>query len=275
MEVTAVLVKAFTKNKHAGNPAGVILNADHLTQPQMQSVAKELGFSESVFVMKSDTADYKMRYFSVLQEVDYCAHATVAAAHVLKGSQYINYETKVGKLKMMVEEDSVTLTLNRPEFGARIGKEVIADALCVPDDSLSYLMVPQIVSTGVPKLMVRCKSLNALLDMNPDFEKIKRLCTVIGARGIYAFTSDTIFKDSTYHARQFNPLSGINEDPITGVAAGALGAFVSQYNTGLANIIIEQGYCMDKFGTMEVLYVGSDVFVKGNAVIYGERVLTV
>lgn len=275
MEVTAILVKAFTKNKDAGNPAGVILNADNLSDAQMQAIATQLGFSESVFVCKSEVAHCKMRYFSVTQEVDYCAHATVAAGVVLHSDvSEITYETNSGVLIMETGDSSVTLIQKQPDFGEYICREIVANALKIKVSEIAPPRLPQVVSTGVPKLMVQVETMDTLFNMSPDFDAIKRLCRAIGARGVYVFTIETIFVNSDYHARQFNPLCGIDEDPVTGIAAGALGAFIASYEGGIADIVVEQGYCMDKFGIMEVS-VGKEVYVKGHAVIYGERVLTV
>lgn len=279
MQVTAVLVKAFTKNKGAGNPAGVILNADHLSDAQMQSVATELGFSESVFVSKSDTVDCKMRYFSVTQEVDYCAHASLAAGFVyLPKNSLLSYETKAGEFSLTRDDkDYVTMTQKKPVFGEYITKQIIARALGIniTDMTCGSDFQPQVVSTGVPKLIAYVNCINVLLDMKPDLEEIKKLCRATESRGVYVFTGDTLLKESSYHTRQFNPLCGIDEDPITGIAAGALGAYISQrYDDGKINITVEQGYSMDKFGIIEVS-IDKEVCVKGNAVIYGERVLTV
>lgn len=279
MEVTAIIVKAFTKNKDAGNPAGVILDADHLTDAQMQSVATELGFSESVFILKSDVADCRMRYFTVTQEVDYCAHASLAAGFVyLPKSSLLFYETKAGFFTLTRDdEEFITMQQKSPEFGALVQDPFIADILGIDVEDIDDGHMPEVVSTGVPKLIVGVKSLKVLLGIKPDFERIKQLCRAIGARGVYVFTGETVLISSDFHARQFNPLCGINEDPVTGIAAGALGAYLSneEEEDQSVDTVVEQGYSMDKFGTMRVIVENKAVSVSGQAVIYGERVLTV
>jgi PhzF family phenazine biosynthesis protein len=77
MSVQVQLIKAFTKNPEMGNPAGVLLDSQGLSDEQMQAIATDLGFSESVFITPSDKADYKTRFFAPKVEVDYCGHATV------------------------------------------------------------------------------------------------------------------------------------------------------------------------------------------------------
>lgn len=77
METRVHLVKAFTQDKTQGNPAGVVLYADNLTDSQMLSIAATLGSSESAFVQKSSKADIRLRFFSPTKEVGLCAHATI------------------------------------------------------------------------------------------------------------------------------------------------------------------------------------------------------
>lgn len=272
MDIKVILVKAFTTHKDAGNPAGVILNADNLSTEQMQAIATRLGFSESVFVCKSEAADCKMRYFSVTQEVDYCAHATVAAVHVLKDIK--SHETRAGIFSLSIDkQDKVTIAQKAPEFGEMLNDWIIAHALGIQVDEMGKY--PEVVSTGVPKLIVGVKTLDTLFRIRPNFEEIKRLCRAVGARGVYVFTAETILETSDYHARQFNPLCGINEDPVTGIAAGALAAYIAvSADDNTAEIVIEQGYCMDKFGIIEAHVNEDKVLIKGNAVIYGEQIIT-
>ena len=83
MLVQVQLVKAFSQSKTGGNPAGVILEADKLSNRKMLHISQKLGYSESVFVQTSAKADFKFRFFSRTQEVNLCIHATIAAFHTL------------------------------------------------------------------------------------------------------------------------------------------------------------------------------------------------
>ena len=214
MKIKIILVKAFTNDSNAGNPAGVILNADHLTVDQMQYIARRLNFSESVFVLKSDKADCRMRYFSPTKEVDYCAHATLAGATVLRTMMAVEtHQTNAGVFKIAVDKQSdlITLWQQAPTFGALIESAELAPLLGVTTHDINPNMPCQIVSTGVPKLMIPMQSLQSLQAIQPDFEGIKQFCVSTGARGFYPFSTETIFQDSHFHARQFNPLAGIDE----------------------------------------------------------------
>ena len=283
MEVTVILVKAFTQNKDAGNPAGVILGADYLSYDQMFAIAQFLGFSESVFVTKSNRAQHRFTYFSPTQEVDACAHATIAAIHVIDPNDSITYETNLGLFEAFKDEDGmISLAQGSPDFIRTVRKQDIADCLGVEKEKLECdgHKVPWVVSTGVPKLLVPIQTRQDLFDIKPDFEKIAQYCEKIGARGIYVYTLDPIDPDHSAHARQFNPLSGINEDPVTGIAASALGSYFYLRNRKEAVYHIEQGDCLGKPGIIEVRVWPTGMYscrvrVAGQAVIYGESVLAV
>lgn len=282
MKVKAILVKAFTKDKNQGNPAGVIFEADKLMDNQMIDVARELGFSESAFVTKSNKANFGIRYFTPTQEVDLCGHATIATAYALlkkkkiylgrETSKIITFDTRVGIISVEIHKDGlIIMTQTEPQFWEDYhSKNEVAKLLGISiDEILDYPI--QTVSTGTPKLMIGVDSLETLFKIQPDLEGIKEYCKEHLVRGFYPFTPETQDEDSDFHARQFNPAAGIDEDPITGVAAGALGAYVVKHKIlDKNNFVIEQGYCMRKGGKMYVT-VDDKVKVGGHAVIFGEK----
>jgi PhzF family phenazine biosynthesis protein len=75
---------AFSSKPNKGNPAGVVLDADGLTEKEMQDIALKVGFNETSFPMESDIADLRIRYFTPGHEMNLCGHATMAAIHALK-----------------------------------------------------------------------------------------------------------------------------------------------------------------------------------------------
>lgn len=279
---TVFLVKAFTKDKATGNPAGVVLDADNLSDEQMLHIAAELGFSESAFVSASDVADFRVRFFSPKQEVDFCGHATIATFHTLveqglilasgAAKRTVTQETKAGVLKVTCHADGrIVMSQNAPEFGAiETDRDSIAELLGIkPENILDHPI--QAVSTGTPKLMIPVDSLKTLQAIQPNLEGIAAYAK---ARGFYPFTTETLDPKADFQARQFNPAAGINEDPLTGVAAGALGGYAKKY--GLVSkdqIVIEQGYTMNMGGQM-VVDVSDGVKVGGYAVIFDKKEMT-
>lgn len=112
METTVYTLTAFSKAVNGGNPAGVVLDADFLSEHEMQKIAAEVGFSETAFVQKSENADFKLRFFTPCAEVDLCGHATVAAFYLLAYKGLIevgeySQETKAGILKVENHQNGI------------------------------------------------------------------------------------------------------------------------------------------------------------------------
>lgn len=108
MEVEVNTLHAFSDKALGGNPAGVVLQAAHLSESQMQEVARQVGFSETAFVMPSDQADFKVRFFTPSDEVDLCGHATIALFYLMKTQHLVDVgtytlETLAGILKVVIE----------------------------------------------------------------------------------------------------------------------------------------------------------------------------
>ena len=117
MKIEAKLVRSFTQNPEYGNPAGVVRNANQLSDEQILKAAQILRFSESAFLQKSDNADFRLRLFSVKQEVKSCVTATLAAAHIITkehNSSRVVFETKIGNREVSRREDGLLL-MKQPE----------------------------------------------------------------------------------------------------------------------------------------------------------------
>ena len=284
MQIKAKIVNAFTGNSKGGNPAGVITDADNLTDEQMLKISSKLGFSESAFVQNSENADFKIRFFSPTQEVDLCGHATIATFYSLMESGQINLEslekkivtqeTKSGILPVECNRDGlIVMTQKKSKFyQIENDRDLISQLLNIKTEDLMEYPI-QSVSTGTPKLIIPVKSLDILYRIKPNLEGIKEYCKKTCTKGFYPFTFETK-ENSDFHARQFNPLAGIDEDPITGVAAGALGAYIVQHKLSDKNqFVVEQGYIMNKPGKIYV-QISDEVKVGGYAFIVGEKFLS-
>ena len=283
MQIDVKLIKAFTQNKEHGNPAGVVLNADELTDQQMQEIAENYNFSECVFILKSDKADFKTRFFTPIKEVDFCGHATIAAFHCLSkdflkisaSPIVLIQETNKGILQITCYSDGLIVMQQQDPtiIDYLIDKSEIANLLGI--SSTDIIGDTQIISTGTPKLIIPIKSLEALFKITPNFTGISEYSLKSGSRGFYPFTTETLDAGSDFHARQFNPLAGINEDPITGIAAGALGSYiVTHHLSDKKTFVVEQGSIMNKFGKMFV-NVTDKILVGGYAIEFGSEELEV
>jgi PhzF family phenazine biosynthesis protein len=276
------LIKAFTSNPHEGNPAGVVLDADELDSEKMLRISAELGFSESAFVSTSEKADFRIRFFTPVEEVSLCGHGTLAAVHALREAGriaitgVISQETKAGLLQVEVQDNGL-MVMSQSEpvfFDNEINRIHVSNLLGLKAQDLTDWPL-KIVSTGTPKLLIPIKSLTALLSIHPDLEGIKQFCRDTGARGFFAFTGETQSSDTDFHARQFNPLAGIDEDPITGIAAGALGAYLKHFQpSSKKNFVVEQGYSLGKPGKIFV-NTEKDIRVGGYAVAFGTTTIRI
>lgn len=255
MKVKVYTLNSFAKSSGGGNPAGVVFKADALTEKQMKKIAEIIGFSETAFVMKSDIADFRVRFFTPNEEVNLCGHATIAAFYTLAGEGIIkpgkySQETKAGVLKVEINEDfTVMMDQNTPIFYDIISKEEIADSLNISEAAFPEDLPVQIVSTGLRDILVPVENLETLNSIQPDYKKVSDISKKYNAIGYHLFTLETLY-GSTAHCRNFAPLYGIPEESATGTSNGALASYLFKYGKINAeragNIVIEQGYSMKK-----------------------------
>ena len=241
-------VDAFTSIPFCGNPAGVVMDADDLTDEEMQLIAKEMNYSETAFIMKSEVADFKVRFFSPKREVDLCGHATIATFFVLAKEERIlnevtSQETKAGILPVHIRNKIIMMTQAKPVFKkVDVDKGVIASALGIPMMNINSNLPIEAVSTGLFSLLVPIRKIETVQEMNPDFAKVEEICKKLDVGSIFIFTFETLDPECMVHARCFAPLYGINEDPVTGTASGALGAYLVKHKSSPTSLILEQGY---------------------------------
>ncbi|MEF8841460.1 MAG: PhzF family phenazine biosynthesis protein [Haloarculaceae archaeon] len=275
----ACLVDAFTDEPLRGNVAGVVPGAAELTDEQMRAVARELGASETAFILPAETtdADRRVRYFTPETEVDLCGHATVGSHALLYADGTLEagahtLETNVGVLEVEVESGGrVWMTGSEPEIreveveydrlGAALGIDPAAMCDVGADLPVAY------ASTGLPFLVVPVNFLEHVGNADPDMGAVEALSDEFGVAGVYVFTFDTLDADSTLHARMFAPGAGVPEDPVTGTASGAAGAYLDRFgaiDTGAMRF--EQGHFLDRGGVVHV-EVGQTIRVGGDAVV--------
>ena len=288
MDTIRVLqVDAFTDEPLAGNAAGVVPDADDLSDEQMQAIAAEMAVSETAFLRESEAADRRIRYFTPTQEVDLCGHATIGSfAHLHdEGLEpgTTTLETNVGVLEIEVAADgTVWMTQNAPRVReVDVGYERVADALGVDRAALegaSADLPLAVASTGLPFLIVPITYLSDVGGAEPDMAAIEDLADDVDATGVYLFTFDALEADSTLHGRMFAPDAGVPEDPVTGTASGAVGAYLDRFGAFddefPDELRLEQGHYVDRPGLVRVR-VGSRVRVGGRGVTALEGSLVV
>lgn len=253
MKVKAYKINAFAQSAAGGNPAGVVTNAGYLSEKDMKKIASILGLSETAFVLKSDCADFKLRYFTPTEEVDLCGHATIGAFAILlnegsiKPGRYTQ-ETKAGVLNVEVKSD-LTIMMDQalPIFYDVIGKAEIADSLNIPIHAIDNELPVQIVSTGLRDIIIPVKDTDILNSISPDFNKVAKISNKYNAVGYHIFAHNPY--EFIAYCRNLAPLYGIPEESATGTSNGALACYLFKYNRfnveNAGNIVFKQGYSMN------------------------------
>lgn len=279
-EIPLVVVDAFTDEPLSGNAAGVVPDAGELSDDQYQAIARELAVSETAFLSGSETADRRIRYFTPTTEVDLCGHATIAShAHLFERGEIEagrhSLETNVGVIEIEVRPDgAVWMEQDEPRV-ERVDLDygTVAEVLGIDRAALTDVgadLPLAVSSTGFPVLAVPVNFLEHLGNADPDDRAVAELCEDVGAMGLYAFSFDTLTPEATLHGRMFAPHVGIPEDPVTGTASGAAGAYLREVgafgDSGVPEeMVFEQGHFVDRPGEVRVR-VGEEIRVGGRAV---------
>ncbi len=273
-------VDAFAERKLGGNPAPVVCDADDLADTDKQRIARELNASETIFVSHSSIADFKLQFFTPRHEIDLCGHGTIGAFWVLASTGQIRrsnsgdsvirvrQETRAGVLPvdLHVLPDgklrNVMMHQQRPTFREpHLDRTLVSDILRIqPGDLMDNLPIMD-VSTGRAKLMVPVRSLRVLDAIAPDFGRMAEICTKIGTNGFHVFTFETRHLESITTARHFAPTAGVNEDLVTGNAAGGLGCYLVRHYQDLTPHQAHYAFDMEQghnFGREGKVYVDID-----------------
>ncbi len=278
----------FTSQPFGGNPVAVFPDADGLTDDELQQIAREMNLSETVFVFPptDPAAVARLRIFTPTQEIPFAGHPVLGTFYVLAQLGRISIqepvtpvvqECNIGLFSVELHAEQsrvvrVVMSQPKPEFLDPIDAVddvyLIGGALSLPKHVIADTKWPlQVVSTGLPVLIVPVRTLTAVRSINPDASAIINVCERFGANGIMVFTTVTVESFASVHARMFAPKIGILEDPATGSAGGALGAYLVQNGVveigPTTNILIEQGYEIDRPSRILVQVESDDDVIQG------------
>ena len=136
-----------------------------------------------------------------------------------------------------------------PSFGATIEREFAARVVGVDGTDLDSAFAPRVVSTGLPTVIVPCRSLEAVSRAGIDDESYERLLDATDAENVLLFCPETLHPENDLHVRVFAPVHGVPEDPATGSSNGCLAAYLAREQYGGApeiDVRVEQGYELDR-----------------------------
>jgi PhzF family phenazine biosynthesis protein len=247
--VGVLRVHAFSTNGAGGNLAGVVLDADGLEDAEMQTIATDVGASETAFVLPSKNETYRLRFFTPTTEVSMCGHATVAAWYAMTNSGLIapghyTQETSSGTVAIEVTDaQQVFMAMGSFNDLGNVSPSAISDCLGVPVEALDPTFAPEIVSSD---LIIKLASPSALHSISPHFPKMIELST---NKNFYAFHvfCDSELNDVIADVRSFAPRVGITEDAATGTGNSDLLYLLSKRDllpTQTTPYVISQGQLM-------------------------------
>ncbi|KJF46623.1 MULTISPECIES: PhzF family phenazine biosynthesis protein [Bacillus] len=289
-------VDAFTTEKFGGNAAGVVLDGEWLTEDEMQNIAKELNLPESVFLLPAhdEKADYRVKYFTPTEEVNFCGHATVGLTWLLateldmaKEKSGVVLETKIGHVPVVWHEENgkvvdVEMTQVTPKTrDFIIDVEELSDILGISSDRIDPSYPIKLANTGNWHLLVPLKHQHDIDQAAPNLAALGKMNKEqdITTTHLYTFQST---KDCDLYTRDFAPGIGIPEDPVTGAANGALAGYL--YLEGIipqqetTHLRIAQGDAIGRPGLLRITVIPNEtkpvIKVAGAAVITIRGVIT-
>lgn len=257
MNVTVHVVNAFVDSGHGGNPAGVVLDADRLSQEQKQLIAARVGLPETAFISPSRSADFKLEFFTPNRRIAHCGHATIASFSYLQqagriGKSKTSKETVDGNREIHIEGDMAFMEQLAPKYivpsdaAQGIDTAIVLSSLGLGRDDLLDGFEPLVVNTGCSFLIVPLKNEPSVQSATPRFHLIESVSEKFDLIGYYLFSPDTKVKGRHAGTRMFAPRYGIREEAATGMAAGPLACFLFDRIkiSAAGTMLIEQGHLM-------------------------------
>ncbi|WP_420642632.1 PhzF family phenazine biosynthesis protein [Candidatus Leptofilum sp.] len=262
-------VDAFTERPLAGNPCAIIFEADDLTPDQMLAIAKEMNLSETAFVLKSEVADVRARYFTPAEEIPLAGHPTIATLHALVETGQIQLQGDYTKISLELQVGSIPIELyqaetavrvvmnqKKPEFGVKLSPEIVMPHFGLQASDCLPNALPQIVSTGTPQLMIPVRNLETLrrVRLESSYQPFQKRT---GFFGPHLFCLEGATKQGDTFARHLGFAPDLAEDPFTGSATGGMAAYLWHHRLlTKPTFIAEQGHWMNRPGQAQVEIIG-------------------
>lgn len=262
---TFYIVDVFAEQKYAGNQLAVVRGTADLTDDRMQSIAAEMNYSETTFVLSDEERDggYDVRIFTPEYEVPFAGHPTLGTAHVIgreivgRSVERVTLNLKAGRIPVTLGEVSWMQQLP-PAFGETLDPTRLSRVLGLARDDLGGRYPVQEVSTGLPAIVVPLNDLDALERCRVDREQYFELVEGMEAKNVFVFCPEPHEEGNDLAARMFADYYGVPEDPATGSAAGCLGGYLVEhgyFGKDSIDVRLEQGY---EIGRPSLLYLRAE-----------------
>ncbi|MFN3488458.1 MAG: PhzF family phenazine biosynthesis protein [Emticicia sp.] len=264
------IVDVFAEEKYQGNQLAVFENVGDLSDEMMFKIAREINFQETTFIISDEEKNggFDVRIFTPEYEVPFAGHPTLGTAFVLLNStqntdkQSITLNLKIGQIPINKENETLWLEINKPIFGKKFGSEIVNLFGLKPED-IDETYPIEIVSTGLPYLILPLKNLDAIRRIRFNDEQVKSWLLAHHlyktnapdelTTAFFAFTRETEKAENQLHARMFcYENEKIVEDAATGSANSCLLAYLLKYESTKINYRVEQGYEMERPSLIQI-----------------------
>lgn len=261
-EVTARIVNGFVTRQSdgtaiGGNPAGVVLDADALSEDEMLEAAKKIGLSETAFVSKSETEGFKLDFFTPNRRIAHCGHATIATFSYMAELGRVkdgetSKETVDGPRKIIIRDGAAFMEQLAPRYeeiqewaDRGVTLDAVLASLGIDESQLDPRVKPTLVNTGNSFIVVAVKDGETLKGIKPDQAQIEVISDRLDLIGYYVFTTDPYATDADATTRMFAPRYAIDEESATGMAAGPLACLLyDKLGMIKPRLVIDQGTFM-------------------------------
>jgi len=254
---TFSIVDVFAETQFAGNQLAVYRQVKGLSDADMQSIAREMNYSETTFILSEEKRDggYDVRIFTPASEVPFAGHPTLGTAYVIRQDIEPTAETvilnlKIGQIPVTIsksagEQEILWMKQVPPVFGRTLEPGQIAPVLKLAETDIDPGFPIQEVSTGLPFIIVPLKKLEAVKQARLDRDKYLELIEDLEAKLVLMFCPETYFRENDLNVRVFAEYVGVPEDPATGSANGCLAGYLAKhryFGRDEIDIRVEQGY---------------------------------
>lgn len=303
MNLEYLHLDVFTSRPFEGNQLAVFLDARGVDEGTMQTIAREMNFSESTFLLPAERpdTDMRMRIFTPGVELPMAGHPTIgttfALAHtgaIAPTRDHFVFGLGVGPTRVELKWDGNDLAFawmdqRLPEVRQPlVGIDLLARAAGIDPAAHQRTGLPvQEISTGVPYILLPVATRAEVDAADPDTASLRSIKSAFGVThvGIYLFSVEDRGDDVTAYSRMFAAGLGIAEDPATGSACGPLGSYLVQHKLvareAASKIISWQGVAMGRASRIHIAMTQDDdgaisrVQVGGQAVLVARGHLTV
>lgn len=252
-----MIINGFVLDGAGGNPAGVVLDADSLSEEDMQRIARDVGLSETAFVSGSDVAGFKFDFFTPNRRIAHCGHATIAAFSYMASQGIVadgktSKETVDGVREIVIRDGAAYMEQLAPVYtdasdwsDAGVAEADVLASLRLAPGGLDRQDAPVVVNTGNGFMLVGVRDRDALAAIEPDLKRIDEISEKLDLVGYYVYTTDTGSADRDATTRMFAPRYAIDEEAATGMAAGPLACLMfDRLGVRKPALQIEQGMFM-------------------------------